>query len=115
MSVSRAFGLLAVLLLGPGGVDAVQPPCPSRAGALTVFVDNRSADGEVSISVTGDLIDPAATCTGGGATSYATSFTCSGSGLARCGDVPGLRPGAWVHRLVTTVAGSELTSRAVPV
>src|SRR5262249_8307118 len=58
-------------------------------------------------AVAGELLDAGATCSGGGATSYATSFICAGSGVVRCGSITGLRPGAWVNHLTVTVSGSD--------
>jgi hypothetical protein len=103
-----ALGLLAVL--GWGIVPArsgAQPACPPATATLAVLAENLSADPSVALTVAGELLDPSATCGGGGATSYASTFTCTGSGLRLCGTISGLRPGAWVNRVTVTVAASD--------
>src|SRR5690242_11646028 len=100
--------LLAVLLIAASGgaASAAQPPCPDRSATVEVYVDNRSADSVLTVNISGELLDPSATCTGVGTTLYAGTFTCNGVGLVHCGKMTGLRPGAWVNHLTVTVAGS---------
>ncbi len=96
--------LLASLLVLAAGV-AGAAPCPSTAG-LTIVADNQSADASVSITVTGRLLDPDASCDGGDDT-YAANMSCNGEGPVRCGRIDGLRPGAWIHEIRVQVAGSQ--------
>jgi len=74
---------------------------------MVVVAENLSSDHAVTLHVEGQLLDPAATCDGGGANSYTATLDCPGAGVVRCGRVDGLRPGAWVHRVRAQVAGSE--------
>src|SRR5262245_50122856 len=60
----------------------------------------------------GELLTPDATCSGDGATTYATTLTCAGPGVARCGRIEGLRPGAWVHRVRVQVSGSDVQAQS---
>jgi hypothetical protein len=85
--------------------------CPAVA-TVAVFAQNLSADATVEVSLEGELLRPAATCDGPGDTTYGASLTCSGSGLVPCGQVSGLRPGAWVNRLRVRVSGSEAQVQA---
>ncbi len=100
-------GLIVVLAIVAAVRDAAAaiPACPAAAN-VTIFVDNGSADAAITLNVTGELRDATATCTGAGATSYATTLECFGHGVVRCGTITALRPGAWVHRIATTVTGS---------
>jgi hypothetical protein len=98
---------LLLLLLGTSGLArADAPPCPATA-TITVQAENSSPDETVSLQVDGELLDEAATCAGAGTTSYAATVTCTGHGTVRCGEVGGLRPGAWVHRVQVQVTGSD--------
>ncbi|MCW5892299.1 MAG: right-handed parallel beta-helix repeat-containing protein [bacterium] len=106
----RRLTLLLVLLPFAAPV-AAQPDCPATA-SLAIYADNASADGTVTMTVTGELLAPAATCAGTGATSYERTVHCSGAGLAGCGVVSGLRPGAWVHRVTVVVTGSAAQRQA---
>jgi len=98
--------LLAAQLLGPGLARGDPPACPGPA-TLTVVAQNLSADVSVSLELAGELRDPNTTCTGAGQPSYSTTLTCSGNGVQACGTVPGLQPGAWVHRIRVQVTGSN--------
>src|SRR5262249_27950786 len=98
----------------PGAAAA--PPRTPRArrgraampGAMVAIqAENLAPDGTVSLRVRGELLDGDTTCTGAGETSYDTTVTCTGQGTLRCGEVPGLRPGAWVHHVEVQVTGSE--------
>mgnify|MGYP001264823600 CR=1 FL=1 len=91
---------------------AVQPTCPAAPATLAIFVDNRSADPSVALIVSGELRDAAATCSGSAAVTYARTLTCSGAGLARCGEIADLLPGTWVHRLALTAGGSDPQEQA---
>jgi hypothetical protein len=73
---------------------------------VSVFVENLSADASVAVTVSGELVDPAATCGGAGDVMYSMPLTCVGSGLVPCGTVSGLRPGTWVNHLSATVTAS---------
>ncbi len=104
--------VVAVVLAASVGGVVVGPrvalaaaPCPASA-AVVVFAENLSADASVTVAVAGELRDAAATCDGAGATAYAATFECRGTGIVRCGTLPDLRPGAWVNRLEVTVADS---------
>src|SRR5713101_711439 len=85
---------------------ATPPACPTLATAV-VFADNRSAEPALQLAVDGDLLDSTATCDGDGSTTYHATLTCEGTGLVRCGTIPGLRAGAWVNRVTVTVTGSD--------
>src|SRR6185503_9604816 len=90
-------------------VAMAQPSCPPSA-TLAVVVDNASGVSPIDVTVEGDLaIDP-----GGcpGATSYQRTLRCSGSGIARCGSIEGLRPGPWVHRVAVGVPDSAPQTQA---
>jgi hypothetical protein len=108
----RAWLLLAVLTLVTA--SAFAQPCPDTSATLTVFVQNLTAD-SVHITLDGNLVAETATCLGPGATSYPTppdpplTLHCEGTGLVRCGEITGLRPGAWVHRLHVTVPSTDPT------
>jgi hypothetical protein len=83
------------------------PPCPGDA-SITVFVENLSTDDGVDVALDGELAADAATCAGAGATRYVERhFRCEGHGTVRCGELTGLRPELWVHRLSVSVAGSD--------
>lgn len=104
---------IAILLVLAAGV-AGAAPCPSTA-SLSVVADNQSAEASVTVTVTGHLIDPTASCTGGD-TTYSTIMTCTGTGAVRCGRIAGLQPGAWIHEISLQVPGSQpqvQTQRAV--
>src|SRR5262245_57827151 len=86
-------------------------PC-GTAGAVDLWADNESGLAIVTIDVEGTLDADAVTCGGGPdlRTSYAATLVCAGTGVVRCTDthgtpvrIDGLQPGAWVHRVVTTV------------
>jgi hypothetical protein len=59
------------------------------------------------LEVEGQLLETGGGCRGGGATSYAGTLACRGAGATRCGEIAGLRPGAWVHRVRVAVPGSD--------
>jgi hypothetical protein len=103
----RAALLLGVLSLVRALPAVAEPACPTTTATLAVLVDNRSVDPSVRIALSGDLLDPSATCSGTGVTSYAGVFTCTGQGLFACTAITNLRPGAWVNRLAVTVNGSD--------
>ena len=105
-------GLYALVLLMLGGaVASAQPVCPGTA-TLTVFVENASGTPRLTLGVDGELAADAATCAGSGATSYQATMTCTGLGVVRCGQLAGLQPGTWVHRLSVTVPGSATQQQA---
>jgi hypothetical protein len=105
--------VLAALVLAPcRDAEAVQPMCPAAGATLTVFADNRSADSSVTLTVSGELLDAATTCSGSAEVTYARTLTCSGAGLVRCGAIADLLPGTWVHRLAVTVGGSDPQEQA---
>src|SRR5262249_39705074 len=89
---------------------AAASPCPGTA-TLTVMVDNQSDDSTLSLTVDGALAPDANTCDGDGALATygrptTLTMTCSGTGLIQCGQITGLQPGSWIHRLSATVPGS---------
>jgi hypothetical protein len=102
------FGVVALATVSA----AVPPPCPSTPATVTVFAQNLSA-GSVDVTLDGNLVADAATCSGPGAVAYPTApdppptLHCEGTGLVRCGEIVGLRPGAWVHRLHVTVSSTD--------
>src|SRR5262249_13207548 len=98
--------LLLVLLGTSGLARADAPPCPGPA-TITVQAENASADETVSLQVDGELLDEDATCAAAGTASYSATVTCTGHGTVRCGQVGGLQPGAWVHRVRLQVTGSD--------
>ncbi len=97
---------LPLILLGMSGLALAAPPCPAP-GTIAIQAENLAPGGTMSLRVRGELLAEDTTCAGAGAASYDTTVTCSGQGPVRCGEVPGLRPGAWVHHLDVQVAGSE--------
>jgi hypothetical protein len=97
---------MALLALARAAVAVDPGSCPGPA-TLAVVADNLSSDASVTLHVEGQLVDPSATCSGAGVTSYATTLDCAGPGATPCGHVEGLRPGAWVHRVRVQVAGSD--------
>jgi len=97
---------MVLLALARAAVGADNGSCPGLA-TIAVVADNLSSDATVTLHVEGQLVDPGATCDGGGATSYAMTLDCTGPGATPCGHVEGLRPGAWVHRVWVQVAGSD--------
>jgi hypothetical protein len=104
---------LALALAAPAGAGAVTCPDP---GTIIIAADNRSADGSVSMAVSGERVASAGECDVMGtafATSYATTLPCSGSGVVKCGTVSGLAPGLWVHRMSLQVAGSAVQVQAM--
>ncbi len=103
--------LLAGVLIACGVGRVLAAPCPAMA-SLDIVAENGSADATVSILVDGELQTPASTCSGGGVTSYAAALVCSGSGVAHCGQIDGLRPGVWVHRVRLQVAGSDVQEQS---
>ncbi|HUE30307.1 MAG TPA: hypothetical protein VMR79_05495, partial [Verrucomicrobiae bacterium] len=90
---------------------SAQPVCPGTA-TLTVFVENLSGTPTVAVGLDGELAADAATCGGSGAASYQETMTCTGSGVVRCGQLAGLQPGTWVHRLSVSVPGSATQQQA---
>ena len=107
LASSVCAGYTALLAAGAGA----QTTCPSSA-SVVVVVNNLSADASVTLDVAGELRDPTRTCDGAGATSYATTLVCSGTGTVRCGTITGLRPGAWINRVTLTVVGSAPQAQA---
>src|SRR6266550_2460603 len=109
-----ARGLLGVALLGTsvaiGGAALAQPPCPDTA-TLSVYVENPGAAPSVDVDVDGELAGNPG-CVGTGSPTYRSSMRCSGSGLVRCGEIPGLQPGAWIHRVGVSVPGSDRQRQA---
>ncbi|MCW5891657.1 MAG: right-handed parallel beta-helix repeat-containing protein [bacterium] len=104
--------LLALLVLGSRG-PLRAATCPGTA-TVSLAIDNQSSDQSVSLELEGELLDAAATCDGAGATTYTRVVECSGRGETRCGQIDGLRPGAWVHRLrvhVSESASPQVQSR----
>lgn len=101
----RILSLLVVLVAWTAPAAAI-PSCPASA-ALVVYADNASADDVVTLELDGELRDPSLTCDGAGAPTYRATLFCRGSGFVRCGTIADLRPGAWIHRLVTRVGDSE--------
>src|SRR5581483_5275233 len=101
----KALLLLATLALAAAPAVAALPACPA-GGTIAVFARN-ATDAAVDVTVEGALAPDAVTCAGGGATTYAATLHCAGSGLVRCGGIPGLQPGAWIHRIRVTVPGSD--------
>jgi hypothetical protein len=89
------------------GDVVAQPTCPPVGAEVAVFVENLSGDPGVAVTLGGELLDPEATCDGGGRSAYAATLTCSGAGLVECGSIPDLHPGAWVNHLAVTVTGSS--------
>ena len=86
---------------------AALPPCPASA-AVTVFVENLSDADAVDVTLDGELAAEAVTCAGAGMTGYeGKHLSCTGRGTVRCGEVTGLQPGLWVHRLAVSVPGSD--------
>ena len=102
----RWLAAMALLALARAAVGADNGSCPGPA-TIAVVADNLSSDATVTLHVEGQLVDPGATCAGGGVTSYAMTLDCTGPGATPCGHVEGLRPGAWVHRVRVQVAGSD--------
>jgi hypothetical protein len=98
------------LLLLPRTLLA-QPACLDTA-TLTVVVENRTTETNLEVTVDGELAPDAVACTGAGDTTYHAVLTCTGSGAIHCGQVSGLRPGAWVHRVSLTVPGSATQAQA---
>ncbi|TMB11230.1 MAG: hypothetical protein E6J71_25680, partial [Deltaproteobacteria bacterium] len=109
-AVREGLYALAVVAL-TGAVASAQPVCPGTA-TLTVFVENLSGTPAVAVELDGELAAEAATCGGSGATSYRETMTCTGSGVVRCGQLAGLQPGTWVHRVSVTVPGSATQQQA---
>jgi hypothetical protein len=103
---------LAVLVLATWRAAAAQLPLCPVVATLVIFADNRSADSSVALTLSGELVDATATCSGIAAVAYARTLTCNGAGLVRCGEITGLLPGAWVHRLALTVGGSDPQEQA---
>lgn len=97
--------LLPLLVLG-SRAPALAVTCPGSA-TVSLAIDNQSSDDAVTLEIEGELLDADATCTGGGATTYSRTVECSGAGETRCGQIDGLRPGAWVHRLRVHVSESS--------
>jgi hypothetical protein len=90
------------------------PTCP-KAAALAVFATNLSADGTVSVAVSGELLNPSDACTGpGNLTQPEIPLTCAGSGPAPllCGRLTNLRPGAWAFRVRVQVSSSAVQEQA---
>lgn len=95
------------------GIARAQPvaPCPTIPATLTIYANNQT-DAAVEISVDGALVDPATTCqldatsTDMHDTYGPSTLTCPVGG-GRCGQITGLRPGAWIHRIEAHVPGSD--------
>jgi hypothetical protein len=98
--------LLAVILVAVGSAPATAAPCPAAA-SVDIAVENLSPATSLTLAVEGELLDPDATCSGGGVATYATTVVCDMSASTVCGRIDGLRPGAWVHRVRLQVAGSD--------
>src|SRR5262245_42415149 len=94
----------ALITSGIGRADAAS--CPASA-SLVVFAENQNLAGSTSVHVEGQLLDSGATCDGEGATTYSATLACAGSGTGRCGQIDGLRPGSWVHRIQVQADGSD--------
>jgi hypothetical protein len=97
--------LVLPLLLLASSAPSFAATCPGTA-TIALAMDNQSSDPVVSLELEGELLDADATCTGAGATTYTRTVECSGTGVTRCGQIEGLRPGAWVHRLRVHVSES---------
>lgn len=97
--------VLALVLLG-SRCPAHGVTCPGPA-TISLAVDNQSGDDTISLELEGELIDAGATCDGVGAATYSRVVECAGSDVVRCGQIEGLRPGAWVHRLRVHVSESS--------
>jgi hypothetical protein len=106
----RIAAAAAIAMSIVGARVGAQPACPGTA-SLAIFVDNQSAASSLAIAVEGELAAGTSTCTGNGATTYQAALTCTGTGTVRCGQMDGLAPGAWVHRLSVTVPGSDTQSQ----
>ena len=86
-----------------GRVAGAASQCPGTA-TLAVIVDNQSDVQTLDVTVDGELAPDAATCDGDGEVAYgARTMTCLGSGRVECGQIAGLRPGSWIHRVHVTV------------
>jgi hypothetical protein len=90
---------------------SAQPTCLDTA-TVTVFVRNLSTTSVLQVAVEGEVAPDGVPCEGAAASHYQEVLTCTGSGLVRCGQVSGLRPGSWVHRLSLTVPGSAPQQQA---
>ncbi|HXJ32639.1 MAG TPA: right-handed parallel beta-helix repeat-containing protein [Candidatus Eisenbacteria bacterium] len=116
MEARRVFWVVASVLAAavhaaPAGATV---PCTVPA-TLAVVSDNRSADGSVMLTVSGERVATSGACdngTTGFATSYSTTIVCDGPGIVKCGRVPGLAPGLWIHRVTAQVAGSAFQVQA---
>src|SRR5215813_802646 len=107
MTPGRRLAVVCALALASIRHAAAQPSCPGTS-AVTVYVENRSAEPTVTISVDGQLAPDASACDGTGAGVYSRTLDCTGSGRVRCGVIQGLNPGRWVHRITVTVPGSDV-------
>jgi hypothetical protein len=115
----RGTSLFAVLTL-TGAQALALPSCPEPA-TLTVFAKNLS-DSPVDVTVDGELVSETTSCAGVGGITYPPRpqerliLTCPsgipGSAVVRCGQLTGLHPGVWIHRLKVTVPGSEVQQQA---
>jgi Right handed beta helix region/Dictyostelium (slime mold) repeat len=110
-SARLAVFVAALGLLAGATRAAAQGVCPGTA-TVTVWADNLSAGTTVTMALDGELLDPTATCDGTGAETYHETLECHGKGRVACGQVTGLRPGAWVNRLAVTVDGSAAQVQA---
>ena len=92
--IHGAAALLPLWLLAAGAHAA---PCPAPA-TVDVVIDDLSNGTALDLTVEGALVDPTVTCDGPGTTTYATTLHCA-AGAPSCGQLSGLRPGAWINRL----------------
>src|SRR5215470_2686922 len=111
MTPRRRLAIVCALALTCIRHAAAQPSCPETS-ALTVYVENRSTEPTVTISVEGQLAPDASACDGTGSGVYSQTLDCTGSGRVRCGVIEGLNPGRWVHRITVTVPGSDIQREA---
>jgi len=79
---------------------------------VEVYVDNLSADAIVDVALDGERLERESNCASPEATSYAITLRCEGAGLVRCGALPALAAGEWVHRITVAVAGSGVQQQA---
>src|SRR5262249_4646175 len=103
----RGMGFALCLVAAVRTAAAVAPPCPGTA-TVTVFVANLSDADAIDVTLDGQLATDAVTCNGAGDVAYeGRHLHCEGHGTLRCGELAGLRPGLWVHRLSVSVPGSD--------
>jgi hypothetical protein len=104
--------LLGTAVLSWAGVSAraAAPICPGPA-TVDISVDDLTGAPAVDVTVTGTVVDETATCAGDGATTYTATLHCV-AGVEPCGQVTGLRPGAWVNRVRAQVPSSDAQVQA---